>query len=193
MRVTHSLSFAISVALAVVTALPTSVMAQQVTTATIAGRVLGVQQEQVEGAVVRVVNAATGYAFLTVTRNGKFSIPGLPVGGPYTIVVERIGYRTAKHDNIFLTLGEHLPLVVTLLTSVIELDTLQVVAIQRPVRSNAGGGIGMAISDSKLHRLPTIDRDLYDFARLTPQISARSGRVGLSGGGVGGPFQQLSG
>src|SRR5688500_3880222 len=81
-------------------------VAQQVTTATIAGFVRGDRQEFVDGAAVRIVNGATGYSFSAATREGSFVVPGLPVGGPYSVVIARIGYRPAKRDGIFLALGE---------------------------------------------------------------------------------------
>ncbi|MGH6692775.1 MAG: carboxypeptidase regulatory-like domain-containing protein, partial [Gammaproteobacteria bacterium] len=166
-------------------------VAQQVTTATIAGRVRGEQQEAVDGAVVRVVNRATGYALQTDSREGRFVFAGLPVGGPYSIVVERIGYRPAKRDSIFLALGEQLQLDFALLLFASTLDTLRVVAAEPRGQSFARYGIGTAISDSALHRLPTIDRDMYDFVRLTPQVSARSGSGSLSAGGVGVRFNNF--
>ena len=186
-------SFALAIAVSVLagSANVADLGAQQLTTATIAGVVRGDRQELVDGAVVRVSNGANGYSFNTTTRLGRFIVLGLPVGGPYTVVVARIGYHPAKRDLISLALGEQLQLDFVLSRFAASLDTLRVASVQPPGYSFARHGIGTEISDSSLHRLPTIDRDLYDFVRLSPQVSARSGRVGLSAGGVGVRFNNF--
>src|SRR5687768_262974 len=167
MRYTRSLAFAVAASAAVVAAEHAVLAAQQLTTATIAGHVRDEQSEDIDGAVVRVVHGATGYAVQTATRAGRFVVAGLAVGGPYTVAVERVGYRSMRWDNIFLALGEQLQLELILPLFATTLDTLRIAA-EPPGRSFARHGIGTAISDSALHRLPTIDRDLYDFVRLTP-------------------------
>jgi hypothetical protein len=50
----------------------------------------------------------------------------------------------------------------------------------------------MAISDSALHRLPTINRDFYDFVRLSPQIRRARGS-GASRRRCWRPFQPIPG
>ena len=50
------------------------------------------------------------------------------------------------------------------------LDTMKVVVVQG-VRGD--GGTGIIMSERSLDRLPTLNRDLYDFVRLVPQISTK--------------------
>jgi len=62
---------------------------------------------------------------------------------------------------------------------------------ERP-RRNGHDGTATTIPDSLLHRLPTLNRDFYDFVRLVPQISTKIGfPSGLSGGGVGFRFNNF--
>lgn len=150
----------------------------------------GQQQEDVDGALVRVVNGATGYVTQTATQRGRFAVLGLQVGGPYSVVVRGLGYRAEQRDSVFLTVGQQLQLDFELVPLALALDTLRVVAAPPPVVSH-GMGIGITISDSALHRLPTINRDLYDFVRLTPQVTIASGGSGLSGGGVSNRFNNF--
>ena len=58
---------------------------------------------------------------------------------------------------------------------------------------SAHGGTPTRIDESLLHRLPTLNRDLYDFVRLVPQISTKIGgtNAGLSAGGVGFRFNNF--
>ena len=190
----RSLPFACTVFLSasvLLVAVPKRLSAQHVTTATIEGRVRGQQQEDVDGVLVRVVNGATGYVTQTATQRGRFAVPGLQIGGPYSVVVQRLGYRAEQRDSIFLTIGQQLRLDFALLPLALALDTLVIVAAQPPAVSPAGMGIGTMISDSALHRLPTINRDLYDFLRFTPQVAAASGGSGLSAGGVSNRFNNF--
>ena len=155
--------------------------AQGVTTAAIAGRVLGPRQEEIDGAQIRVVNRSTGFTVETVAAGGRFAVLGLEVGGPYSLIVRRLGFRPEQRDELFLTLGQRLQLDLTLVPLTGQLDTMRVVAAAPRAIPRLRAGAGATISDSTLRRLPTRNRDLYDFVQLTPQVSARSG---ISGGGV---------
>lgn len=171
-----------SPAMLVASAAFASLGAQGVTTAIIEGRVRGVRQEDVDGAVVRAVNRATGQAVELPVRGGRYALLGLEVGGPYSVVARRLGFRQAKLDSVFLTLGQRLQLDLVLVPVDVSLDTVRVIATVDPAFSRSRTGVGSTLSDTTLHRLPTRNRDLYDFVQLTPQVSSR---VGISGGGVG--------
>ncbi|MGH9203931.1 MAG: hypothetical protein ACRD2A_22110, partial [Vicinamibacterales bacterium] len=126
------------------------------------------------------MNEATGFAVETDARNGRFSEQGLEIGGPYVVLVRRIGFKPLDRRIPYLALGQALELQILLSPVASVIDTVRVTASERKV------GITTTISDSLLHRLPTLNRDMYDFVGLAPQISTKvaisSG--GISGGGV---------
>jgi hypothetical protein len=158
---------------------PVALVAQSVNTATIRGTVRPVD------ARIRVLNIATGFSTEVEARNGEFTVHGLEVGGPYVLLARRIGYTAKEISGLYLTLSK--PLEVNLsLSSLSTLETVRVVA------RNGTGGTG-TIADSLLHRLPTLNRDMYDFARLAPQISTKValGIGGLSGSGVNARFNNF--
>jgi hypothetical protein len=157
--------------------------AQGVTTASIEGDVTLSDALDPDGARVRVTNQSGGYAVETVVRYGRFSLLGLEVGGPYSVIVQKIGYRAEGRDRIYLSLGQRLDLRITIERVATSLETVRVSALGNAA-SQVRTGVGRLISDSALRRLPTIDRDVYDFVRLSPQIVSGGGRAGLSGGGV---------
>lgn len=164
--------------------------AQGVTTASIEGRVTLGDGASADGARVRTTNKTTGFVLETIVRSGRFAMLGLEVGGPYSVSVQKLGYRVGGRDGIYLALGERLDLPVVLERVALTIDTVRITAEERswgPLRT----GVGKLISDSTLHRLPTIDRDMYDFVRLTPQIIAGGARTGLSGGGVSNRFNSF--
>jgi hypothetical protein len=165
--------------LTVVGAAPIS--AQGITTSAIVGTVRAESGASVDGALVRVVNLSTGYATETRARVGSFLVQGLATGGPYRVVVSSLGYAPEVIDDLSLVLGEKRNIRVTLRTLAAQLDTVRISADDDQRRLPLAGGVGSSISDSSLHRLPTLNRDLYDFVRLVPQAGTR---LGLTGGGA---------
>jgi Carboxypeptidase regulatory-like domain len=173
--------------------------AQSVSAAAIRGSLRTPDGGSIDGAQVRVVNTATGFAVETAVRKGRFLVSGLEVGGPYTITVRRLGFLPQERGPLFLTLGEPLELLFILQPAAVPLGAVRVV--NSPSRGHSHGGTGTTLTDSLLHRLPTLNRDLYDFVRLVPQISTRirlpqgglparpAGHV--SGGGVGFRFNNF--
>jgi hypothetical protein len=157
------------------------ISAQGITTAAIRGTVRAEGGENVEGAFVQVVNVSTGYATETRVRGGSFLVQGLATGGPYRIVVRGLGYSPEVLESIYLALGERREIQFTLASLANQLDTVRVTADDDRQRLPSAGGVGTSISDSLLRRLPTLNRDLYDFVRLVPQAGTR---LGLTGAGA---------
>jgi hypothetical protein len=175
--------------LAAVTAtLPnTALHAQGLTTAAIHGTVRMADGSDSEGARVVVRSTATGYVLDTEVRRGRFVVQGLEPGGPYTVTIRRIGARPRRWDGIFLTIREPVELHVVLEPSAVPLDSVIVIANAPSPLPCCDGGTATTLSDSLVHRLPSLNRNVYDFLRLVPQISTRIGFApgGISGGGVG--------
>ena len=153
--------------------------AQGISSTSVGGVVRSRQGEAVDGAQVLVLNQATGHSLQTTTRKGTFVAAGLEVGGPYAITVRRLGYTPARRDSVFLSVGEPRRLEFVLDPIVQSLDGVTIAA-EGTIARSAQTGVTTTISDSLLHRLPTLNRDMYDFVRLVPQVSTRFG--GLSGG-----------
>src|SRR5512144_1317134 len=67
-------------------------VAQGPTTAAIGGRILDGNGIGVSGVDVVVKNEATGIAMRATSRGeGRFLLSGLEIGGPYSVIVRRIG------------------------------------------------------------------------------------------------------
>jgi hypothetical protein len=166
----------------------TTLAAQAVTTAEIRGRVRVSDGSFADDADVRVTNRSTGVAVDGHVHHGRFVVAGLDVGGPYTVVVRRIGFAPRQRDNLMLTLQRPIELDVVLEPSAANVDTVHVVESGQRATTSDRTGTGMTISDSLIHRLPSLNRDMYDFVRLVPQISTR---VGLAAGGLSGAGASL--
>jgi hypothetical protein len=157
------------------------VSAQGVSTSAIRGTVRAEGRDSIDDVVVRVVNLSTGYATETRVRRGSFLVQGLASGGPYRIVVKSVGYAPEVLDGLNLNLGERRDVDFTLASVANQLDTVRVGANNDRALLPTAGGVGTLISESVLRRLPTLNRDIYDFVRLVPQAGTR---LGLTGGGA---------
>src|SRR5438034_484176 len=153
----------------------TALGAQGVTTAAIAGVVSDSSGAPLEGARVVAVHGPSGTAYAAVTRaDGRFTIPGMRVGGPYRVSVALVGYRQEVQDQIQLTLGGTADLRFALARATLELEPVTVTATSNPVFSAERTGAATTIAAAQIAHLPTISRRVEDLLRLTPQYSAMS-------------------
>lgn len=155
--------------------------AQTATTAAIHGHVR-IDTGPLSGAEVTVTDLAAGRSVHTTVREAWFVVQGLEVAKPYSVVVRQLGYRPAGARNVVLSLGEDKYLDFTLQRIDQNLDTVWVAST--PARGAVAAGAGMSVSAAELRRLPSLDRDFYDFLKLSPFTAAGSARSGFSAGGV---------
>src|SRR5438093_1370204 len=154
---------------------PAALDAQGVTTAAIAGVVTDSAGAPLEGARVVALHGPSGTAYAAVTRaDGRFTIPGMRVGGPYRVRVALVGYRQEVQDQIQLTLGGTADLRFALTRATLELEPVTVTATSNPVFSAERTGAATTISTAQIAHLPTISRRIEDLLRLTPQYSPMS-------------------
>lgn len=150
---------------------PRALHAQGVTTASIDGVVVDAERTPRAGASVMAVHVPSGTTYGTITRSdGRFSLPGMRVGGPYRLTVSYIGYETQVMENISLNLGVSTDIQIVLREAAITLDGLTVTA-PGAIFSSERTGAATSVSRDALETMPTISRRIEDFARLTPQYS----------------------
>lgn len=158
-------------ALALVLATSTPVFAQT-TTAQIGGRVATEQGEALAGAEVIIVHTPSGTTSRATTdAQGRYSARGLRVGGPYTITVLRPGFEPRTTENVFLQLNEVTAVNVDLASEAAQLDAITVVGTAGNVFSPERMGASTQITRDQIESLPSIQRNLQDYARLDPRIS----------------------
>ena len=156
--------------------------AQGVTTGAIGGTVTDPAGKIVEAVQIQVVNTQTGFTTGTITRaNGTYLVQNLEVGGPYTVRARRIGFEPAERTGVFVGLSQTFKVDLQLQAATVQLNTVVVQASPFEM-SPTNQGTKTTISDTVIQRLPTLSRNLTDFIRLTPQVSASG--PGFSGGGM---------
>jgi hypothetical protein len=156
--------------------------AQGLTTGAVRGSARSAEGQDLDGAAVRVVNTATGFAAHADVVHGSFLVQGLEPGGPYIIEVRQIGFLPQQSPPLHLTLGQPLSVAFVLQPAVVELEAIEV----RDSASGLAGSPGTTIPAALVARLPTLNRNFQDFVTLAPYVSTKvgNGRTGVSGGGA---------
>lgn len=146
----------------------------QVTTSSLSGTIKDAQETLV-GASVKAIHTPTGTVYGASTNaSGRFSISNLRVGGPYTIEITYLGYRSYKVTDVFLKLGENLTLSPVLEKAGQQLAEVVVVGTKDNVFNSKRTGAATSVSREQIEKMPTLSRSLQDFTRLTPQANGSS-------------------
>src|SRR5207249_5220229 len=145
--------------------------AQGVTTAAVTGVVKDASGGIMPGASVTAVHQPSGTSYEAVTQgDGRFTIPGMRVGGPYTVTATLSGFTTEAKNNLTLSLGVAQDLEFTLKVATIA-ETVTVVGQSDPVFSSSHTGASTAVLREELAALPTISGRINDMARLSPEYT----------------------
>ncbi|HEU5210785.1 MAG TPA: TonB-dependent receptor [Longimicrobiales bacterium] len=148
-------------------ALPASVEAQGVTTSTLTGRVTDESGAPLSNVEVVITNTSTGAQVQTLTRgDGRYLMPALRPGGPYRIEATSIGYQANAVEDVRLALGETRNVDITLSTQAVALEGI---AVEGRRGTDVSGGVRTVVDAATIERAPTLNREIVDVARLTPQ------------------------
>ena len=150
--------------------------AQGVTTGQLTGRVTQkASGEPMVGARVRALHLPSGTAYQAITRaDGRYSIPGMRVGGPYTITATTIGYAPVNQANVAIQLGVTTEVTFQVVPAAVQLAAVSVTAQTGGVLSSSRTGAATTVSREAIEVLPTVSRSINDFTRLTPQANGQS-------------------
>ncbi len=162
--------------------------AQGVTGAAVRGTVTDDAGQVVSGAVVTLVNNATGQRYETrSTGSGSFNFENAAVGGPYTLSARSIGFQPVSRTEITLTLGQAVTLPLQLVRAAVQLEAITVTGqeLQNPVMSSSHTGAASIVTSDKLAGLPSLSRNFTDFIATVPQV------VGTSIGGQNNRFNNI--
>jgi len=170
------------VALAVLSA---AMVQAQVTTGSITGNVKSLSGENLQGATIVAIHTPTGSKYSTVSNSsGQYTVPNLRIGGPYTLTVSYTGYKNADFNELQVGLGSPLVVDATLTNESKELEGVTVTSVANgSVISPQRNGTSTYVSTRQIQSLPSVNRNVQDFARLTPQVKA--GNSGNDGSGAG--------
>ena len=146
-------------------------MMAQVTTSSITGKVSD-QQGPLPGATVIATHVPSGTSYGTTTNSeGRYTMQGMRVGGPYTVEVRFVGYKTVKTENVSLKLGETHRADFTLYSEAVGLGEVVIASdAVKPVSKSAS----TTISTEEIANLPTINRSITDVVKVSPYANGMS-------------------
>jgi len=148
---------------------------QGVTTANMSGRVTDQNGGTLPGATVVAVHVPSGTTYGTTTgSNGVYFMPSMRVGGPYKVTFSFVGYKDVVYDDVYLNLGTTYNLDAQLSESQVEIQEVVVTGVRSNVFSSDRTGAATSITREYIAAIPTINRSINDFTKLTPQASGRS-------------------
>ncbi|MDP1569518.1 MAG: carboxypeptidase regulatory-like domain-containing protein [Vicinamibacterales bacterium] len=164
-------------AVALVTLAVSPAFAQGVTTGSLTGIVTDGAQP-VAGANVIAIHVPSGTVYEASTRpDGRFFMPGMRVGGPYSVTVAYVGVGNAfeplTQDNISVNLGGATDLAFAV-SAIAVVETVVVTGQSDPVFASSRTGAATAVVREEIAALPSVSRRLGDITRLSPQSSGLS-------------------
>src|SRR6185503_43281 len=146
--------------------------AQGVTTAAINARVTDASGNPRQLARVVAVHLPSGTTYEGRTRaDGRVTIPGMRVGGPYKVTATSVGYEPDIKVDVSLALGVSNDLQFILKNTAVQLTAVTVTGASETVFSSGRTGAATAVPREAVQTLPTISGKIEDFVRLTPQYS----------------------
>ncbi len=152
---------------------PGTVLSAQVTTGSMNGNVRG-PNGVVANARIVAVHQPSGTTYQAVSRaDGRFLIPAMRVGGPYTVSAVALGFERYTLQGLEVTLGNATDVTFDLKQAAVTLTGVQVTATGGSLSSRITGA-STSIPKEALAAFPTIGRTITDFTRLVPQSSGSS-------------------
>ncbi|MDO9036800.1 MAG: carboxypeptidase regulatory-like domain-containing protein, partial [Lutibacter sp.] len=129
----------------------------QVTTSKIQGVVSDEASIGLFGANVVAKHLPTGTVSGTITmESGRYSLQNLRIGGPYTITISYIGYKTVEYTDVYLTLGTAFDLDIKMESESEQLGEVVITGGKSAIFNNSRTGAETSVGARELTKLPTI-------------------------------------
>ncbi len=149
------------------------IYAQGVTSASISGSVYDEDGNGLPGANVVAVHEPSGTRYgATTSVDGKFNLPSVRVGGPYSITTSFVGYPNQRLEDVNLSLGQRFTIDFDMEPSSQELD--EVTIVDNRIINSDRTGASTNLGNERLSSMPTVTRSINDFTRLNPQSNGTS-------------------
>ena len=150
----------------------TSVVMAQITTSGISGKVTS-KGEEVIGATITATHQPSGTIYRGLTNlDGRFTIQGMRVGGPYKVEIAYLGKQTKTFEGVMLHLGEVEDLSCKLEADAKELQ--EVVVVGKAGLNGTKTGAAQSLTSRQIADMPSITHGIADVARLNPQLTTSS-------------------
>ena len=143
----------------------------QTTTGNIAGTAqVASDKSALPGATIEAVHVPTGTRYDSVTGvNGRFTIPNVRVGGPYKITGTLEGFKSTTVNLNDVGLGQTSEVTVNMALAAVT-EAITVTASADAIINPNRTGSTSSVTTEQIQTLPTVNRQLQDFARTNPYV-----------------------
>jgi hypothetical protein len=151
-------------------------MYAQVTSATINGSVNDKNGEALAGATVVATHLPSGTRYGTVTNgSGRYNLPAVRVGGPFSVVVSYTGYESQTQSGIQTTLGNTTNVTFQLAETGVVIGDVVVSANRSNLFSSDRTGAASTFAKEQIVAVPVIgSRSISEITKYNPNGNGRS-------------------
>ncbi len=144
----------------------------QVTTGNLTGLVTAKNDgSAMPGVTIDAVHVPTGTHYSAVTSStGRYTIPNVRVGGPYTVTANLEGFKPVGMNNVSVNLGESREVNIQINLATVS-EAITVTANTDPIMNPDHTGSTSSVTTRQIESLPTVNRTLQDFARTNPYFT----------------------
>ena len=155
----------------------------QNTTASISGSVKDDYDEPLEAAAIQVTNNDNGAFYGAVTnRFGIFSLSGLKPG-TYKVKISYIGYVARTYDNVILSIGKDYNINVVLKEDTKNIPEVTIRGESTHFNETPTGQT-YNVNRENIALLPSVNRSMLDYTRLSPYSGIDNAMAGRDGRGT---------
>jgi hypothetical protein len=155
----------------------------QNTTASISGTVKDSEGEPLQAASVVVTNNETGAFYGAVANKyGVFSLSGLKPG-KYLVTVSFLGYQDVAYDNVVLSMGKDYNFNVILKEEALSIPVVTIRGESTHFNETRTGPT-YNLNRESMALLPSVNRSMLDYTRLSPYSGIENAMAGRDGRGT---------
>lgn len=161
--------------------IPVSLMmfGQGSTTSSMSGKITDNNGQPLAGSSIVAVHVPSGTTYgASANAQGMFTIQGMRPGGPYKVEASFIGYSKKTFTDINLLLGENYVFNTSLTESSTELNEVIVTGIKKSAFNTEKMGASNNINTKDMALIPSLNRSLSDFTKLSPYSTGTGSFVG---------------
>lgn len=145
----------------------------QVVSAGITGTVIDADEKPVPGVVVVARHLPTNTTVEAISAiSGRFSLRGLPVGGPYQVSGQSDGYVVQPLTGVETSLGEDTEVTLSAREDIVVLERFEVMSSTTDLDASATGA-STVVSNRRINTQPTVSRSFADMMKTNPFVSIR--------------------
>jgi hypothetical protein len=147
----------------------------QVTTAVINGQVTDDKGAGLPGATVVAIHEPSGSRYGTTTNAaGRYTIPGVRVGGPFKVTVTYVGFKEQTVDGITTNLGTSADVNFKMADNSTVLSEVVVSGNQSGIISSNRTGAAASYGRATINTIPTLGRTINDITKYNAYGNGQS-------------------